>query len=881
MKPTSQLITMSGGATTHSPLPNLLYALPMDLVYIIVDFLDTEDIGILTRTSVQLCKSFQAVLYRRGEDKLPNSGGRLLDWAAQHGRLGTIKKFLKFARPKAPLHALVHAALEKAAAAGHEEIVLFLLHVEVNSTLHLVDYPRRNSSVLLYAIAARHTRIVRILLETKVNVHTPKKLADAADMLAGTVDDTQKPTDLAITKLLIKQGFNVRVTDERGSTLLHYITDRGYVTLVALLIELNLEVNYQDAAGITPLYCATNKGNLNIMGLLLRAGANPDICDHNGVAPMHLAASHITPDCAKILLAHGANVNVKSATGSTPLHVATGHPHTALSLVKVLVNAGALIPCQDIYGQVPLLLAVWGGNSPVVMFLIQRGALECPSLWSPELFWWACQRGYEEVVKRLLDTGLNIDSLRDLNGRTPLMAAICSRNTRVFLLLLSRIRNVDERDHEGQTALFIAANIGNAQIVHFLLSRASWIDYSDRHGVTPLMAAIRSRNTEAFYRLLLRCKEYDQIDETGRTALHHAVDVYNIPAVAKLLQKSRALNLPDRFGCTPLLIAARHGWVSIVALLLQKSDINVNVKDSEGYSPLTWAVTNRASTMVSHLLEHGAKVEEDSDILHPRYPPLLIQTSASGHMDIVCRLLQYGARTEVQDSSRLTPLIHAACSGYTGIIDMLLKKKANFQACDNNLRNVLFYAALYGQGKVVNMLLERGAGIEITDIEGRTPLAGAARNGHAQVVQQLLEKGACPEPEDCHGRTPLLLAAVKGYSKTIATLIPYGVNVNKVDSNQRTALSLAAEGGCTALIRLLLRQPEIEVDHPDLTGRTPLAWAVRAGNAHVVQLLVEGGADVAKSDKRGRTPLSWALEYGHKNVIKYLVKIYPSRPALG
>ncbi|GMF68208.1 unnamed protein product [Aspergillus oryzae] len=189
-----------------------------------------------------------------------------------------------------------------------------------------MDFTKRNSSALIYATAARHARIVQMPIEAKTDVYRPRMLADSAEMLAGTVNDVEDPTaiDSTISMLLIQQGFNVQVTGERGSTLLHYMANCGYAALFAVLIELNLEVNRQNDDGRTPLYFATNQKKHHFMKLLLRVGADPKLCDHNGTPPpppppMHLAASHTTPDCAKILIAHGANVNVKSATGRTPL----------------------------------------------------------------------------------------------------------------------------------------------------------------------------------------------------------------------------------------------------------------------------------------------------------------------------------------------------------------------------------------------------------------------------------------------------------------------------------------------------------------------------------------------------------------------------------
>lgn len=205
---------------------------------------------------------------------------------------------MKFARPKAPLDGLVYSALERAASAGHEEVVHFLLRVGVNPTLHLrqMDFTKRNSSALIYATAARHARIVQMPIEAKTDVYRPRMLADSAEMLAGTVNDVEDPTaiDSTISMLLIQQGFNVQVTGERGSTLLHYMANCGYAALFAVLVELNLEVNRQNDDGRTPLYFATNQKKHHFMKLLLRVGADPKLCDHNGtphppqcILPLH------------------------------------------------------------------------------------------------------------------------------------------------------------------------------------------------------------------------------------------------------------------------------------------------------------------------------------------------------------------------------------------------------------------------------------------------------------------------------------------------------------------------------------------------------------------------------------------------------------------
>jgi ankyrin repeat protein len=56
--------------------------------------------------------------------------------------------------------------------------------------------------------------------------------------------------------LLANKEADVKYTDEKGRTALHYAAHRGYLDIVKLLVEAGAEIDYEDQDGDTPLFFA-------------------------------------------------------------------------------------------------------------------------------------------------------------------------------------------------------------------------------------------------------------------------------------------------------------------------------------------------------------------------------------------------------------------------------------------------------------------------------------------------------------------------------------------------------------------------------------------------------------------------------------------------
>ncbi|KAL5021775.1 hypothetical protein ScPMuIL_000930 [Solemya velum] len=72
----------------------------------------------------------------------------------------------------------------------------------------------------------------------------------------------------------------------------------------------------------------------------------------------------------------------------------------------------------------------------------------------------AAHRGHENLCKKLISSGVDLDACTRL-GRTPLHVAASQGRGNIVDLLLERGANIDAEDEDGQTALAIAAKFGH------------------------------------------------------------------------------------------------------------------------------------------------------------------------------------------------------------------------------------------------------------------------------------------------------------------------------------------------------------------------------------------------------------------------------------
>lgn len=188
------------------------------------------------------------------------------------------------------------------------------------------------------------------------------------------------------------------------------------------------------------------------------------------------------------------------------------------------------------------------------------------------------------------------------------------------------------------------------------------------------------------------------------------------------------------------------------------------------------------------------------------------------------------------------------------------------------LRSQLSWAVDHGFTARVRLLIAHGVDLTVPLPDGRNPLAAALLAGEPVIADLLTAAGA--PAADLDRVDTLVAAAMAGDRGRVEALRDADPGVVDAARRQRPGLLVwATARDRPRTVRLLL---ELGFD-PDALGRgdtpveqgweTALHQAAGAGNADLVALLLDGGADPGVPDRRfTATPASWARHFGHDRV---------------
>lgn len=164
-------------------------------------------------------------------------------------------------------------------------------------------------------------------------------------------------------------------------------------------------------------------------------------------------------------------------------------------------------------------------------------------------------------------------------------------------------------------------------------------------------------------------------------------------------------------------------------------------------------------------------------------------------------------------------------------------------------QRALLQAAAANDRLVVQILLQVGADPRISR-RGFSPLHAAARAGNCEIVELLLAAGAQAKCVTEDRMMPAHLAAATGTPATLTALLRAGSPPTARDKNRQGLLHFAARAGNAATCRILLAEGVAPNDW-DRWHRTPLQWAVINGHCQAVSMLLSEGADPNFSVRHG------------------------------
>jgi len=237
-----------------------------------------------------------------------------------------------------------------------------------------------------------------------------------------------------------------------GRSPLHWAVSGGHDALVAWMIDHGANVNRPDQWGCTPLHLAADFGRRRTAQVLLERGADVRNRMRNGKTAYHLAASRGDNKLVALLQRHGVKPDLFGAAAAGDLALAK----------KLLKKSPNGLNETLALGASPLHLAAESGRTEMADFLIARGA-KMDLLAAAELnriedidriageapeqlnatggsfgftpLHYACMRGREALVRRLLSRGANVNNVDRMYSKTPLEEALFFGRERVADLL--------------------------------------------------------------------------------------------------------------------------------------------------------------------------------------------------------------------------------------------------------------------------------------------------------------------------------------------------------------------------------------------------------------------------------------------------------------
>jgi ankyrin repeat protein len=185
-------------------------------------------------------------------------------------------------------------------------------------------------------------------------------------------------------------------------------------------------------------------------------------------------------------------------------------------------------------------------------------------------------------------------------------------------------------------------------------------------------------------------------------------------------------------------------------------------------------------------------------------------------------------------------------------------------------------AARVGDVDAIRVMLGQGEPIDAVDADGRTPVMVATVARQTEAVRVLVDAGADVDVRDNRLDNVFLYAGANGLLDILRIANEAGADPALTNRFGGIALIPASERGHVEVVRYLLAESDVDVDHVNRLGWTALLEAIilsDGGPAHqeIVRLLLEAGADPDLADGDGVTPLAHARSRGFDEITALLV----------
>ena len=690
----------------------------------------------------------------------------------------------------------------------------------------------------------------------------------------------------------LKKGFKPELSQP-----LHYAARHGHLKVVRKLIEVyECDAECKNARGATPLHCACYAGHLKVVKYLVNtAKCDPSVKDVDGNCP-------IAYTCSKPRYLYPPPWPFSSYILSQPAH---------LKIVYFLMSHRTFDQIdKELHGRLYRLLCYFGTNKDknllrqlsiqpeyCTMYLSMAIDHKCWDIAEYLLtnfreaikqaiskdpgsspFISACRSGNLEIVKRFINLEICLP-----DAQSAYSAVLALRHTPKTVEL---------------TAYFIET-IGCAFAIDSLLS-----------------SLMRSKDKDFDLIKLISSHAIDLKDSKGNTPLHIACKYAVVEIVEFLVEKKCNQNALNDHNELPLHIACKHCDATIVKLVSTAPELDVNVKDNAGNTPLHIACErfkcyiwykryNETETdfeaIINHLASKKCKLDiQNNDGELPLHIILKSYEHSRSHDKVLCNRLLHivtddgSLNINTQDRSRNVAL-HLACRYDIEAVKYLTSKfKCDVDITDNYGNLPLHSACMYKSKdrrlEMVQIVANDCTQLQLRNRDNYTPLHYACDSLDLDVTNYLVStKGCkpsqCPDNYDnlsihcaCYDDKDIELLKVLATTENVNQEFFYmnerdddcGDTDYENDYDRETPLHVACRNNNLPAIKLL-KALNCVTSRVDRSDNLPLHHACTQSLACVKLLAPISDEDINACNKDGNTSLHLACKSGVCDVVDYLL----------
>ncbi|CAF3623619.1 unnamed protein product [Fusarium graminearum] len=454
-----------------------------------------------------------------------------------------------------------------------------------------------------------------------------------------------------------------------------------------------------------PIYYASLLGLIDIVKWLEGQGLECSCAGGGRFGfPLQAAVARGHLELVKYLLLRG--VNISQEGGQFGQSVIAAAVISNVEIMQALLEAKADAKSKDLRGWKSLHYAAKNGNTAMITLLLKYGAdinAQTYDLWTAASL--ACRYKHKDALDLLAKNGADLNP-QDTITAVPLKIAIMSGDSSLVLAVCNMLRysNIDPHEIviEGLTPLELAIGLGNIGIIDALIddgAACNGVSNLTAEVNSPLQVAIMNSRTSTAETLIRKGAEIDRAGRDGTTSLICAVECEELETVEWVLhmgasgQGIRENDLKTAFDT-----ALGYYDLDIARLLIRRGCFRLG---SQEPTP-----------------DPATEVMRESFVMH----------AFDGTLDMVVKDL--AAMSSSLSPDLLTEALHVASSrGHLSIVQRLIQSGAKVGSRDINKRSALHHATFHCHFDVAECLLEQGASISMEDIVGSSPIDLAIQNG--------------------------------------------------------------------------------------------------------------------------------------------------------